>query len=146
MIAVMPLPLHCFKTVASKIPKLMTTEGQPLLGAPLGNVDYCTSFLQSKLSSLVQEVRTLARIARTEPHAAYSAFTHGLAGKWNYLMRVSPTFREFLEPLESTIRTEYLASLIGRCISNLERSLRGRLCDLPPMSGHGLDGHALRGA
>ena len=21
---------------------------------------------------------------------------------------------------------------------------RGRLCDLPPMSGHGLDGHALR--
>ena len=23
---------------------------------------------------------------------------------------------------------------------------RGRLCDLPPMSGHGLDGHALRGA
>ena len=101
----------------------ITTEGLPLLGAPLGNVDYCTPFLKSKSSSLVQEVRTLARIARTEPQAAYSAFTHGLAGKWNYLTRVSPTFREFLEPLESTIRTEYLASLTGRCISDLERSL-----------------------
>ena len=101
----------------------ITTEGRPLLGAPLGNVDYCTSFLQSKSSSLVQEVRTLAKIARTEPQAAYSAFTHGLAGKWNYLTRVSPTFREFLEPLESTIRTEYLASLTGRCISDLERNL-----------------------
>ena len=48
----------------------ITTEGRPLLGAPLGNVDYCTSFLQSKSSSLVQEVRTLARIARTEPQVA----------------------------------------------------------------------------
>ena len=71
----------------------------------------------------MQEVRTLSRIARTEPQAAYSAFTHGLAGRWNYLTRLSPTFREFLEPLERTIRTEHLASLTGRCISDLERSL-----------------------
>ena len=79
----------------------------------------------------MQEVCTLARIARTEPQAAYSAFTHGLAGKWNYLTRVSPTFREFLVPLGSTIRTEYLASLTGRCISDLER----RLLHLPPRLG-----------
>ena len=36
---------------------------------------------------------------------------------------MSPTFRDFLEPLESTIRIEYLASLTGRCISDFERSL-----------------------
>ena len=97
----------------------ITTEGRPLLGAPPGNVDYCTSFLQSKSYLLVQEDRTLARIARTEPQAAYSAFTHGLASKWNYLILVSPIFREFLEPLESTIRSEYPASLTGHCISDL---------------------------
>ena len=33
----------------------------------------------------MNEVDKLSKFAQTKPHAAYSAFTHGLSSKWNYV-------------------------------------------------------------
>ena len=52
--------------------------------------------------------------ALTQPHAAYSAFCHGLIGKWTYLARTIPHSSELFIPLENAIRTIFLPSLTGQ--------------------------------
>ena len=52
----------------------------------------------------------LSGFADSQPHAAYSVFTHGLSSKWLYLCR---TVRH-LQPLESTIRFNLLPPLTGK--------------------------------
>ena len=37
----------------------------------------------------MNEVEKLSKIAETQPHAAYAAFTHGLSSKWSYHSRVT---------------------------------------------------------
>ena len=55
----------------------------------------------------------MAGIANSRPHAAYSAFTHGLIGRWVYLMRTVPDISSFLKPLEDAIRLQLLPSISG---------------------------------
>ena len=58
-----------------------TTMGCPLLGAPLGCDSFKGSFITMQVNQLVSELRTLATIATTQPHAAYAAFSLGLKSK-----------------------------------------------------------------
>ena len=52
--------------------------------------------MAGKVRSWVSEVSALAQVAASWPHAAYSAFTHGLIGRWVYLMRSLFTYCEIL--------------------------------------------------
>ena len=63
----------------------ITKEGKVHLGAALGTQEYIDQFVKRKVSEWCSEVEKLARIAETQPRAAYAAVTHGLIGKWNYL-------------------------------------------------------------
>ena len=103
----------------------ITTDGRPLLGAPLGSDKFKSAFIDSQVSVWVDEVKTLAKFATTQPHAAHAAFTHGLAGKWNYLTRACEGVQEHLQPLEEAIRTDLLKSITGRSINDQERELLG---------------------
>ena len=65
------------------------------------------------------------------PHAAYSAFTHGLVHKWSYLARTVPDITRLFQPLEDVIHTKFIPCLTGRAPPNdLERNL----LSLPPKS------------
>ena len=65
----------------------------------------------------------------TQPHAAYSAFTHGLVHKWSYLARTVPDITRLFQPLEDVIRTQFIPCLTGRAPPHdLERNL----LSLPP--------------
>ena len=63
-------------------------------------------------------MKTLSEYARTQPHAAYAAFTHGLSSKWNYLLRVMDvealSASELLLPLESAIHSQLIPALTGQ--------------------------------
>ena len=59
----------------------ITTYGKRHLGAALGSTSFVESYAQCKVSQWVDTVKKLSCIALTQPHAAYSAFTHGLASK-----------------------------------------------------------------
>ena len=48
------------------------------------------------------------------PHAAYSAFTHGLSSKWKHLMRTTNTDCSFFQSLEDAIRYHILPSITGK--------------------------------
>ena len=80
----------------------------------------------------MKDVKVLSDIARTEPHAAYSAYTHGLQHRWNYVMRTIPGISPLLGPLETAIRHTFLPALLkSPALSDDERAL----LELPPRLG-----------
>ncbi len=100
------------------------TEGRPYLGVPLGTEDYIQSHLRIKVDQWAEEMDHLATIAHTQPHAAYAAFTHGMASKWLYLSRTMSGISTSLQPMEHTIRTMLIPDLTGRPPPNgTERTL-----------------------
>ena len=62
----------------------ITADGRPYLGAAIGSTNYITQYVSCKISTCVHDLQLLSSFAVTQPHAAYSAFTHGLISKWLY--------------------------------------------------------------
>lgn len=75
----------------------ITTEGRKHLGAVVGSTSYKNSFINSLIDDWIKELQVLSEIARTEPHAAYSAFIHGLQHSYTYFMR---TIQDISIPLK----------------------------------------------
>ena len=111
----------------------ITTTGKPHLGAPLGTQSFVTQYVKDKVDNWVNNVIALSHIATTQPHAAYSAFTHALVHKWTYLARTVPDITRLFQALEGT---KFIPCLTGRAPPNdLERNL----LSLPPrLSGLGI--------
>ena len=86
----------------------VTAEVRPYLGALLGTQDYCDKFVADKVIEWKAGREVLSLIAETQPHAAYAAVTHGLAGKWIYLTQTSPNIATLLLPLEDVLRGNFL--------------------------------------
>ena len=63
---------------------MISVDGERYLGGAMGTVPFIQKYVQRKVEGWVKEVLQLSKIAETQPHIAYAAFTHGLASKWNY--------------------------------------------------------------
>ena len=59
----------------------ITTTGKRHLGAALGDDCFVEEYIRGKVDEWAKQVLNLTLIAKTQPHAAYSAFTHGLIGR-----------------------------------------------------------------
>ena len=92
----------------------ITSDGRKLLGAVIGTARFVNSYVQQKVAKWTQEVEELSSIAVTQPHAAYSAFTHGLISKWTYLSRTVPDIESHMKPLEEAIRQKLLPTITGQ--------------------------------
>ena len=92
----------------------ITVEGKRHLGTAIGKRTFAESYVERKVSGWVREVDQLSSIAATQPHAAYTAFTHGLTSKWTYLARTISGIEDLLQPLEEIIRQRFLPSLTGQ--------------------------------
>ena len=57
------------------------TDGHKYLGSAIGSEDFITKFIKEKVSEWITQLEVLTSIAQTQPHAAYSAFIHGLLNK-----------------------------------------------------------------
>ena len=102
----------------------ITKEGQRHLGAALGTRTFVEAFVTERVKEWTREVEHLATIAASQPHAAYSALTHGLTSKWSYLSRTVPNISDLFMPLENAIRHQLLPALTGRSgLTDLERDL-----------------------
>ncbi len=76
----------------------VTPEGRPYLGAVIGSREYVTAQVESKVNEWVSSVQRLATIAVTQPHATFSALTHGLMRQMDLLESHHPGYR----PLDDT--------------------------------------------
>ncbi len=118
----------------------ISAEGRKYLGGVIGTSSFQKQLIGKKITEWVEEVKTLSTIAKTEPHAAFSAFTHGLSSKWNYFLRVtdfeSLEATEQLQPLEDAVRTLFIPALTGHSPPG---DLIRELLTLPPnLGGTGL--------
>ena len=110
----------------------ITTNGHPHLGAALGSKDFIDQFVSDRVQRWTQELLILSDIAKSQPHAAHAAFTHGYVHKFSFLCRTIPNIETHLHPLEECIRSNFIPSLTGRSPPNdLERDL----LSLPPRLG-----------
>lgn len=110
----------------------ITKEGQRHLGAVIGTEEFKKEYIEEKVLKWVKEVEVLADIAKTEPHAAYSAYTHGLQHQWRFVMRTIPGISPLLRPLENSIRDALIPALLrSHTLGDEER----RLLALPPRLG-----------
>ena len=81
----------------------LTTEGHRYLGSVIGSSNFVACFVEKKVSDWVDQIIKLKSIALSQPHAAFSAFTHGLSSKWTYFLRTVPNVKNYFQPLEDTI-------------------------------------------
>ena len=101
----------------------INSQGTRHLGAAVGTDGFKKYFIERKVELWVEAVKKLAEIAKTEPHAAYSAFTHALQCQWTFLSRAMPGIAEQFKPLEFTIRTIFLKTLLNKDVNDNEREI-----------------------
>ena len=94
----------------------ITSQGRPYLGAPLGCSSFCEEFVKQKVEEWKKAIITLTEIARSQPHAAYLAFSRGLSRLWCFLCRITPEICHLLKPLDDVIFLQFLPVLLGRQI------------------------------
>ena len=113
----------------------VTARGQRHLGAALGSRSFAEEYVAQKVAAWTAEVSALAVVAATRPHAAYCAFTHGMIGRWIYVMRTSmrtvPNIGPLFQPLEDAIRLQFIPAFTGHgSCSMVEREVLSLPCRL----------------
>jgi len=101
----------------------MTTSGKRHLGAALGSQDFKTEYITEKVNKWCSEIKQLAEIAQSQPHAAYSAYTHGMQHKFRYFLRTIEGIQEQLKPLDDVITNILVPAICGFKASEAGRSL-----------------------
>ena len=102
---------------------VVMSTGARHLGAVLGSRADKLKYVDEKVKDWVREIGVLSKIAVTEPHAAFAAFTHCLQAKWNFLSRTIPGVGELLIDVETAIREKFIPSLLRKEVSDDIRRL-----------------------
>ena len=92
----------------------VTTSGVRYLGSAIGDADFLEASLQEKVKEWKLELETLAIFAQTEPHAAFTALTHGLRGKFSYVLRTIRSTERDVSVLDEFLEKCFLPALTGR--------------------------------
>ena len=69
------------------------------------------------------ELHHLANFAKTQPHAAYSAFAHSILSQYTYFMRMISGIHKFIKPVEVVISLELLPALLNSIVPEVDRQL-----------------------
>jgi len=101
----------------------ITSTGRPYLGAPLGSVLFTKEYAAQCAKEWSESLNRLVSFAFTQPHASYSAFTHGFSSKWTFFLRTTPEIPESFLPLEQVIHHHFLPCLVPHPPNDVERSL-----------------------
>ena len=88
----------------------ITSEGKRHLGAALGSRFFLESYISDKVKVWTSTILYLSLIAKTQPHAAYCAFVHGVSGLWTLFLRTVPDISSLLQPFEDAIRLNFIPS------------------------------------
>ena len=111
----------------------ITLGGRRHLGAVIGSKEFKDQYCQEKVDKWLREMESLAEISKSQPHAAYVAFTKGFKSKFTYYLRTIESFEEYVDPIEEVIHTSFLPSLFGRA-EPLPEELK-ELVSLSPAQG-----------
>ena len=91
---------------------IIITEGHRHLGAVIGNETSKVIYESEKVSEWIAQLEQLIKIAKTQPHSAFSAFNHGLHHRYTYIMRTIPNISALLKSLDKNI-DEFIKILLN---------------------------------
>ena len=89
-------------------------QGVRYLDSAIGEAAFVEQFFRDKIEELYTEIQQLSRFAETEPRAAFAALTHGLRGKYTYLLRTLPASVNELQSMGDALVCQLLPALTGR--------------------------------
>ena len=101
----------------------VTKEGKRHLGAVLGSSSYRAQYITELIQEWVHDLSKLSDFAKSQPQAAYAAFTHGFQHKLTYFMRTLPEMSQSLVEVDEVITNKLIPTIIGTPISATERQL-----------------------
>ena len=81
------------------------------MGVAIGSSDFRKVYAREKVNNWCDEIIKLSEFAKTQPHAAYSAFCHGEVDKFTYFLRTIPGMQEYIEPLDHLVTNEFIPTL-----------------------------------
>jgi hypothetical protein len=112
--------VHLFQNTGINI----TTQGRKYLGGFVGKEEATKEYVEELRDEWITELEELSNIARSEPQAAYSAFTAGFRHKMTYFIRTIPDLAETLKPLDDVINNKLIPAITeGQIISAADRNL-----------------------
>ena len=71
----------------------------------------------------IKRIKNLTNIAKSYPHAAYTAYTHGKQHRYSYFMQTILDIEYNLKPIDKILEEEFIPALFGRDITSNERDL-----------------------
>ena len=66
------LPMHPSPGIFGDTNVKITCEGRPYLGSALGRRSYTSDFVTGKVEQWTKELKSLSKIATSQPHAAFT--------------------------------------------------------------------------
>ena len=70
-----------------------------------------------------REMEKLCKFAKSQPQAAFSAYTHGQQHKFTYFLHTSPNIGKHLKPLDDIINEKLISTFLGSSASQAEWDL-----------------------
>ena len=102
----------------------ITIHGHKYLGGFIGTQAAIYEYVQSLVDDWMDQLDVLVSIAKSQPQAAYTAFTSGFKHRMTYFIRTIPNISEKLKPLDEKITNEFIPAISeGHQCTQAERSL-----------------------
>ena len=102
----------------------ITTVGRKYLGGFVGTEAGKIDYVDSLMKEWIYQLQELCKIAKSEPQAAYTAFTSGFKHKLTYFLRTIPDLQNILISLDEIIDNEFIPAITeGHHCSSDERVL-----------------------
>ena len=100
-----------------------TCEGKRHLGVAIGTNEFRIQYVSEKVEEWCKEMKRLSALAKTQPHAAFSAYNHGEQHKFTYFLRTIEGMNELIKPLDNIIMNTFLPAIFGETLSPQEKGL-----------------------
>ena len=102
---------------------MLTTDGRRHCGAAIGTSNFHAQYAAEKIIKWCNVLHRHPDFAKTQPYAAYSAFTLGNLSPYTYFMRTIPGMHDFIKPVDDMIRLELLPALLNSIVLEVDRQL-----------------------
>ena len=95
----------------------LTCEGKRQLGAAIGTDEFKITYVNEKLEEWYKGMKNLLKLAKSQPHAAFSDFIHGEQHKFPYFLRILRGMNEIRKPFDKNIMETFLLEIFGEALS-----------------------------
>jgi len=89
------------------------TDGVRYLGGCIGTDQFTGTYVNQRVSDWSDLVLRLAKVAETQPHAAYTIMVRALQSRWTYLQRIQQIDAKEFQALDAAITDHLLPAIMG---------------------------------